>query len=475
VLRRLRISFYIKLGLYSAIAREDRFSRGSRDEAAVFIRGLRVGRRYKQQSSQTNAQKVKKFGAASANALILIYVHMALNLLVKPARGAVTAKTPPPQVFYHPELDALRFGAFVMVFACHALGAYFRPGFVGKALSVMSRAGSCGVDLFFCLSAYLITEILLRERRNKGSINIRSFYVRRVLRIWPLYFSFLAFMILAAPRFLKQESLTRPQAAMLLLLVGNWIYLLGPIHSAASILWSVSIEEQFYLTWPLIVKFHARHIHAVCIGLLGTATLYRMFLVSRHLRYDAFWEGTFSRIDAICIGALIAIYLDGRTPKVSRPWLIFGGLTALFAAVYWGRFLGPRALFTYPLVAACCGVILLGTLSARSEQNPILVKLGRMSYGLYVFHAFSLKLAEQRVHLQRFQYPVQMLCAGALSVLLASASYRWLESPFLRLKDRFSYVRSAPALDRSPAQSASVCLPVPSFALPPRVRQELEQ
>ena len=351
--------------------------------------------------------------------------------------------------FYHPELDVLRFGAFVMVFVCHALGAY--PGIVSKFLSTASLAGGCGVDLFFCLSAYLITEILLRERRAKGSIDIRSFYLRRILRIWPLYFAFLAFMILVAPRFLRQDSLSRPQAAMFLLLVGNWAYLLGPMNSVAGILWSVSIEEQFYLTWPLVVKFHARNIRSICFGLLATATLYRVFLISRHLRLNAFWEGTFSRIDAICVGALIAVCLDGQMPK-PRIWLVLGGLGALLATVYWGRFFGLRALITYPMVAVCCGAMLTGTLSENCglTQNSVLVRLGRMSYGLYVFHAFSLKLTAQLIYLHRFQYPVRVACAGALTVLLASASYHWLESPFLRLKDRFSYVRSAPVSEVSP-------------------------
>src|SRR4029077_18657363 len=231
--------------------------------------------------------------------------------------------------FYHPELDVLRFWAFLMVFACHASSRLDFPTRIPAALQrLVFRAGACGVDLFFCLSAYLITEILLRERRIKGSLDVRSFYVRRILRIWPLYFVFLAFTIVVAPIFMKIESLSWPQAIMFLSLVGNWAYLLGPVHSSVGILWSVSIEEQFYLTWPLLIKRHALNLRQICIVLLLTATLYRAFLVSRHSTYDSFWMGTFSRIDAICLGALIALWLDGRTPNLSRfsrVWLIVGG------------------------------------------------------------------------------------------------------------------------------------------------------
>src|SRR5438552_17688903 len=97
--------------------------------------------------------------------------------------------------FYRPELDVLRFGAFLLVFIHHGFpltaaeyAGWGVPGVVAALLASGARAGALGVDLFFALSAYLITELLLREQRSHGTFSIRAFYVRRILRIWPLYF-----------------------------------------------------------------------------------------------------------------------------------------------------------------------------------------------------------------------------------------------------------------------------------------------
>jgi peptidoglycan/LPS O-acetylase OafA/YrhL len=137
------------------------------------------------------------------------------------------------------------------------------------------------------------------------------------------------------------------------------------MHTAASILWSVSIEEQFYLTWPLVVKKQSRRIWQVSIALLAMATCYRVLLVYHHASEDAFWVQTFSRIDAICMGALLAAWLNGRMPLFSsrvKAVLILAGLVILLCVAHWGEFSRPRALLAYPAVAGCCGLMLVGAL-----------------------------------------------------------------------------------------------------------------
>ena len=114
--------------------------------------------------------------------------------------------------FYHPELDALRFVAFLAVFIHHALprdaSLYIANGLspaVTQWLLTAKEAGAFGLDLFFALSAYLITELLLREHAQRGSFSIPAFYVRRALRIWPLYFTFLALTVLVIPTLIPAE------------------------------------------------------------------------------------------------------------------------------------------------------------------------------------------------------------------------------------------------------------------------------
>ena len=139
--------------------------------------------------------------------------------------------------WYHPELDALRFSAFLLVFLFHASGS-FRG--IGRGPLHGFVPGAFGVDLFFTLSAYLITEILLREWRAKGSIDIGAFYVRRILRIWPLYFCFLLFTWIVVPHLLTFERFPLRAKVAYLVFVANWQWLLKtPVRSVAAILWSV--------------------------------------------------------------------------------------------------------------------------------------------------------------------------------------------------------------------------------------------
>jgi peptidoglycan/LPS O-acetylase OafA/YrhL len=152
--------------------------------------------------------------------------------------------------FYRPELDILRLAAFIAVYLHHSLPAdqryvarFHLPQWVGELVAAVTVAGKFGVTLFFLLSAYLITSLLLREKTVKGSVDLRNFYVRRILRIWPLYF----FALFAAVLWPWAGRLPVPYFAAFVLLAGNWMIILaGTPASWASVLWSVSIEEQFY-------------------------------------------------------------------------------------------------------------------------------------------------------------------------------------------------------------------------------------
>lgn len=154
--------------------------------------------------------------------------------------------------FYVPELDFLRFVAFLAVFAFHTRNypAYAKfPAAINSLMLTMESAGSFGVDLFFALSGYLITELLLREETSTGNINIRAFYLRRILRIWPLYFFFLG-LAAALTKIDPEQHFGLKYLAPFTLLSGNWaVILFGVPDSVANPLWSISMEEQFYLCW----------------------------------------------------------------------------------------------------------------------------------------------------------------------------------------------------------------------------------
>lgn len=353
-------------------------------------------------------------------------------------------KAPKPVVFYHPELDILRFCAFLMVFLCHA--ATWHSAISPQLVHKIFQIGRYGVDLFFALSAYLITEILLRERRRRGTIDVRAFYIRRILRIWPLYFAFLLFTFFAASRF-TLESFPAPDKAAFLLFLGNYSFLLRPMNSIAGILWSVSIEEQFYLSWPLVLRF-SRNLKSVCIALLTAATAYRIWLVAIHAREIAFWQSTFSRIDAIAFGALLAVILDGAVPKVGttiRLTVFATGAALIVGAGGFGSISGPLALITFPAVAAGCSLTLYAVLVDQFRPGRFaraLTNLGRISYGLYVFHWLALVIVGSLLPIRDpiSRAATHALFSFILTVILAAASYRWLESRFLVLKERYAFV-----------------------------------
>jgi peptidoglycan/LPS O-acetylase OafA/YrhL len=358
------------------------------------------------------------------------------------------------QPFYRPELDVLRFGAFLAVFVHHAFPAdaeAYGGGQLGKAVAAALTAGGLGVDLFFALSAYLITELLIREHQQRGRIDVFAFYVRRALRIWPLYYAFLLLAFVVLPTFAGMQEVSPVHSLAFSLFVGNWsIAAIGWPPAWVSPLWSVSVEEQFYVAWPLLIAvLGVRRIPAIAVGCLLIATTMRITLAALGAVHPAVWTNTFARLDPIAL----AVVLRGRAPNLApvvRIGLLIGGLGAWVVCLYRFGFDGWGSLVTYPVVAVASMGMLLAVLrpdgrrspAARALVHPALVHLGRVSYGLYVFHVLALTLA--RRSLGGVFAPA--LVGFALTVGMALISYRVLEQPFLRLKRRrFTRIATAPA------------------------------
>jgi peptidoglycan/LPS O-acetylase OafA/YrhL len=357
----------------------------------------------------------------------------------------------------------LRFFAFLGVFIFHAaprtLDFYTTtgvPAWLGKLFIATFGAGAYGVDLFFALSAYLITSLLLRERAATGALDLRGFYVRRILRIWPLYLAFVAFAAIIGTVFPSQH-LPLKYVAGYYLLAGNWVYVFYGLPASFAIpLWTVSIEEQFYLAWPLALRKATVHtMAAIAVGLLVIAHAWRIGLAIYAAPVEAMECNTFTRLDPIALGVLIALFRH-KLPRVSR-WqriaLLCGGFASGVAVYAFSVSSSPPKFSTWklalghPLTALASAAILLSVMGSQHPflRNRLLLYLGKISYGLYVLHEFAHVCA---VRLIRASTPlpviVQSIAGLALTILLAAASYRWLESPFLRLKERFAHVQSRP-------------------------------
>ena len=360
--------------------------------------------------------------------------------------------------FYHPELDLLRFIAFLAVFMHHALprdaNLYIARGLspaVTQWILTAKEAGAFGLDLFFALSSYLITELLLREHAQRGSFSVSAFYVRRALRIWPLYFTFLALTVLVIPTLIPAERFGPIYIFSFALFVGNWVCAThGLPFSVASPLWSISVEEQFYIGWPLLLRFFGvNRLKQLAVAMLVVAVLTRIGLAIYGVAHPGVWCNTIARLDPIGLGAILAFTLNGRAPQISNALRVVlcasAFVTWLLIAKYFSHD-GPTSVATYALSGFASVVLLLAVLRREAPLLRVrpfswLVYLGRISYGLYVFHLFALALLAQVLVLPVIEIPLNFGLRLALSllltVILAVVSYNVLELPFLRLKERF--------------------------------------
>ena len=399
--------------------------------------------------------------------------------------------------FYHPELDVLRFFAFFLAYLHHSLPhhAVFYTDMgvspvIANAVAALGATGAFGVNLFFLLSAYLITELLIRERERFGHIDLRAFYIRRILRIWPLYFFFLAFAW-ALQWIVPSQHIGWRAGLAFVFLSGNWwVVFVGFPASVIFPLWSLSVEEQFYIVWPVTMRrLGARGLLWAAAVMLGAANLTRWYLAAHHAWEQTLWTNSFVQLDAIALGVALAVLLRGCSPRLQplqRVALFVAGM-ALFgiSANYFQIKEDPltlsRVLLGYPVAAFGALLVFLSSLgildgqplpgrrggvslSAHREENgqpsrrsiftriwqlsgaPLLF-LGRVSYGLYVFHVVGMMISDYVVPhaaLSFGRYLFRTMIAFAVTVGLAAASYRWLEMPFLTLKQRFTHILSRP-------------------------------
>lgn len=389
--------------------------------------------------------------------------------------------------FYAPELDILRFLAFSVVFARHVVtgfgiakaraaeqvvnaaivaGSASLPSGRWAVLQGFAQCLDFGVCLFFFLSSFLITTLLLLELRTTGTVNVKGFYMRRTLRIWPLYYAFLLGMGLLSLK-LGWINIVGTRMWASALLVANWpIVLHGWVGSPIEPLWSVSVEEQFYAVWPQFARFGRKAIIAVSV-VLGVVPFITIAVVgqSAHRENTMFWANSLVQCLFFSAGALVAVLYRAKAPTLGNParvgafvagwtcWLIASGLCHVVRTASPGI---PQLMCGYCFILA--GTVLLFTAfyGWRPKRLPgSLMYLGKISYGLYVFHFFWLELVSRAA--ERLSHGGQphtgtseiilthgliALVALAATVASAALSYRLLESPFLRLKSRFTVIAS---------------------------------
>jgi peptidoglycan/LPS O-acetylase OafA/YrhL len=368
---------------------------------------------------------------------------------------------------HYPALDGVRGVAILLVVVFHFGGL----GLSAAAPAKLFARGWMGVDLFFVLSGFLITGILLDT---KGATNrFLSFYTRRFLRIFPVYYLTLLLWFVLLPRLTTiPASDTRPELAP-----WYWLYLSNWLGADSvrmlNHFWSLAIEEQFYLVWPTIVFLcRRRTLAAIAVAVLLGALVLRGYLVlGRSESFQIAYRGTFARADTLVVGALCALAV--RTPRVTvfivhswrrlaaaiaGGWLVVASLSRGFA-------LETHVVQTagFSMTALLSGLIVVGcvlpnsqavgqtagsgsTLLKRMLSVRLLRRLGKVSYGMYVIHwplfLLSGDLVKRIPRLLAFVATTPGLlayvAAGVLGTFLCAVlSWHLFEKHFLGLKDHF--------------------------------------
>lgn len=366
---------------------------------------------------------------------------------MKDIRADITATK-----IYFPALEGMRGVAIslVVLYHCFSFTGLFRFGWIG-------------VDMFFVLSGFLITRILLNTVNAPNYL--QNFYVRRILRIFPLYYAVLVILFFVLPvlvnapyNFLYYLS----NQHYFWLYIQNWLLIVNPGDKLLNHFWSLALEEQYYLVWPLIVLFikDKKKIAVSLVVTLIILNIFRIFLWQLHIPgfpYTSLFK--FTRIDGLCVGSLLAtLYTSGAGLNKKRNITVFFLIIVLFNISIFliKRYINPAtpyyssagyttiAFFSALLVIQC---LVPDSIVYKIFAFPILKFLGRISYGLYIFHWIVYHLLSGQLskyiadHFHILQPGSDLLASFIcvfISVVISIFSYQYFEKYFLHLKEKLT-------------------------------------
>ncbi|QMW05837.1 acyltransferase family protein [Spirosoma foliorum] len=375
---------------------------------------------------------------------------------IDPVAQAVP-KSPPTKKIFFPNLDGVRAIAATMVVVSHIELHKILFGINRLESANFLDLGKIGVCIFFVLSGFLITYLLLEEREAFRKINYKDFYIRRVLRIWPLYFLVLLVGLFIYPGF------DNPTGFWLsVFFLPNVAFILKLLPTAIDPVWSIGVEEQFYVFQPhlLRIKKLKTLFWVILIGIISLMVIRAGlgYLKNTGQVAPEWWEFLFkSRFDSMLMGALFALLFFDRSThtlrleKVQR--LLFRkevqAITLIGMVSYVLVIIFKSISVNYIVLSIMAGIIITNICETKSSilslQTKPLAQLGKISYGIYLMHKFPIMLtlfiaskylqATNSILVNLFIYGVTF----GLTYVLASLSYSYLESYFLKLKKRFGH------------------------------------
>ncbi|HVA97785.1 MAG TPA: acyltransferase, partial [Bacteroidia bacterium] len=352
---------------------------------------------------------------------------------------------------------ALRFWAFLMVFCSHIFvlkNQSLSSSPLLLFISNHSKPGFLGLDFFFVLSGFLISWIILEEQSIYNIFNWKNFFFRRTLRIWPLYFLIVFIGFGVAVYFSKQINSIPPFLTFATFTLNFYILKHGENFLFFLVfLWSIAVEEQFYIFWSLMLKFFQKHILKICFSIIFLSLIFRYFYIDDS---PMLYFHTFSVMADFAIGSLFAVcafrknFLFVFLSKISRKYFLFIYFLLLLNFFFYERFYS----FTFTIIFE---KIIFSTLFAlvifdqafrkndisRNKFSKALSYLGKISFGLYCYHGIVItifsKLAEKlnvgNTSIDLFV--IKPIVVFIVTVIISAISYQYFEKIFLRLKNKF--------------------------------------
>ncbi len=371
---------------------------------------------------------------------------------------------------YFKNLDSIRFIAALMVFLGHAISPSYqylpiKNTFWEKLLNTISNGGT-GVSIFFVLSGFLITYLLISEYELNLKISVKKFYMRRVLRIWPLYFLVVGFSFLIYPALKSMFGMNNPLGSNILYhlsFLSNFDVIhiekfhVGSDAMSQNITWSVSIEEQFYLFWPLLFFLRRQlWVYGILLVIIGSI----LFRIMNNDDGVVLYFHTFSVLLDLGIGGLMALLIksnikirslfENSSTQIHIVLFIFS-----FCLVFWsesifsfkyGTAIGRVFIaFSFALIIAAQAITKrksILNLSNLSFAN----KWGKYTYGIYLIHPIAITIIDILVRILHFPKTnfITLFSIGVIAFIftlfLSKISFRYYESRFLSLKNKFTSI-----------------------------------